>query len=447
MSSLHGRLALALTLGLVLLGALQWLVGSLATERLLREQLSQRLERDAQNLLAALEPDAEGRLALDPTRVGAEYVRPLSGHYYRLGIGAGEAAYALHSRSLWDAPLELPEPQVGQTLQRAAVGPLGQPLWVLSAGYEKRATPVVVSVAEDLAPLQAGLARLRLLHGALTVAVVVLVLGVTGWVLRRSLRPVEALRAQLGELQRGERSLIELETPAELTPLVEQLNGLLAMLLRRSERSRQALGNLAHALKTRLATLLQLAETPGFAAEPALRDRLLADVEGLRASIERELRRGRLMGGAHPARRSAPAACAQELSRTLATLHAGKTPDIEIDIDPGLRLAMDPEDLMELLGNLMDNACLWCARRVRVRARTTEGLGLVVEDDGPGCSGADIERLAERGFRADESRPGHGLGLAIVRDLVESYGGALGLDRSPDLGGLRVEARLPANPG
>jgi signal transduction histidine kinase len=108
---------------------------------------------------------------------------------------------------------------------------------------------------------------------------------------------------------------------------------------------------------------------------------------------------------------------------------------------------MDPEDLLELLGNLLDNACAWCAGVVSVSITRTSDILIEVEDDGPGASGDQLEALVERGFRADESRPGHGLGLSIVRDLVESYGGAIEFGHSTALGGLRVTVHLPANLG
>ena len=109
-----------------------------------------------------------------------------------------------------------------------------------------------------------------------------------------------------------------------------------------------------------------------------------------------------------------------------------------------ITLAMDAEDLMELLGNLMDNACAWCRSRVRLSVERGADLKLVIEDDGPGCAPEQLESLSARGFRADETKPGHGLGLSIVHDLVDSYGGALEFGPSPVLGGLRVTVHLPA---
>ncbi len=445
--SLHRRLAAGLTLSFLLLAGLQWLLAGIAIDRLLKEQLAQRLERDAENLLAALDAAPDGRLALDTARIGGEYQRPFSGHYFHITTTHDGQTHDLTSRSLWDSALEVPGPVGAKVSQSTARGPEGQSLWVLSAQYEKRARPVRIAVAEDLAPLEAGLRKWHLLYGLLTLAVVLLVLLVQRRVVRRSLAPLDALQAQLRELECGERTQLDVAMPDEIAPLVAQLNDMLSIVLRRSRRSREALGNLAHALKTRLAVLVQASESPELAAHPELRQRLIDSSELMRHAIERELRRARLMGGAHPAQRSSARAAVDQLGRTLSILYAGKTPDIRIDIAPALTLAMDPEDLLELLGNLMDNACAWCAGVVSVSMSRAADIAVTVEDDGPGCAPGQLETLAERGFRADESHPGHGLGLSIVRDLVDSYGGTLEFGHSTTLGGLRVTAHLPAHLG
>ena len=446
-NSLHRRLAVGLAVSFVLLAGLQWLLAGIAIERLLKAQLAQRLERDAENLLAALHTDADGRLSLDATRVGGEYQRPFSGHYYRIAVTREGRTHDIASRSLWDGGFDLPPATTAQRVQSPAHGPQGQSLWVVSTQYEKRAQRIVIAVAEDLAPLQSGLRQWHLLYGLLSLVVVLLVLAVQHWVVRRTLKPLGALQSQLRALESGERQQLDAPVPDEIAPLVAQLNNMLTILLHRSQRSREALGNLAHALKTRLAVLVQTTESPEMAALPELRQRLADSNELMRRAIERELRRARLMGGTHPARRSGARPVIDQLARTLGILHTDRKPEIRIDVPPDLTLAMDPEDLLELLGNLMDNACTWCAKVVNITITLAADIDLTVEDDGPGCAPDQLEALAERGFRADESHPGHGLGLSIVRDLVDSYGGTLEFGRSTTLGGLRVTAHLPVRLG
>ncbi|WP_018228294.1 sensor histidine kinase [Methyloversatilis universalis] len=442
--SLRRRLAGGLAAGFVVLAGLQWWLAGLAVERMLQQQLAQRLQRDAENLLAALEPAADGTPALDASRIGGEYQRPFSGHYYRIVADGVD----LSSRSLWDAALALPD-DAAPVVQQAASGPQGQSLWLLAARYKKHGRSIQIAVAEDSASLRTALREWHLLYGALTVTVLALVLAVQQWLLRHALAPLDTLGRQMQALERGERDTLDTALPVEIAPLVDQFNRLLGQLLRRSRRSRDALGNLAHALKTRLAVMVQAAESPELSAHPDLRQRLADSAELMRRSIERELRRARLMGGAHPARRSSVHGAADALSRTLAILHGERAPLIALDLPPGLTLAMDEEDLLELLGNLMDNACTWCEGRVRLSVSPANGEGrddlmLTVEDDGPGCPPDQLESLSTRGFRAHEAKPGHGLGLSIVRDLVDSYGGALEFGRSPSLGGLRVTVHLPS---
>ncbi len=442
--SLHRRLAAGLTLSFMLLAGLQWLLAGIAIERMLKAQLAQRLERDAENLLAALRRSPDGRLSFDAALIGGEYRRPFSGHYFRVRIDGEDD---ILSRSLWDGTIDPPPSGSERIAYFDARGPDNQSLWVRSARYERHAVPVRIDVAEDVAPLQRGLRNWHLLYGALTLAVMALVLVVQHRVVRRSLAPLVELQAQLRALEEGRRERIDVAVPDEIAPLVNQLNNMLSLVLRRSRRSREALGNLAHALKTRLAVLMQAAESPGLADQPYLRRTLKESTDLMHRAIERELRRARLMGGAHPAQRSNVLAAAEQLAATLAILHQDRSPDIRIDVDPRRTLAMDPEDLMELLGNLLDNACAWCDRTVHLSMSQDTDIRIDVEDDGPGCTSAQIGTLTERGFRADESRPGHGLGLAIVRDLVDSYGGALEFGHSNTLGGLRVTVHLPANPG
>jgi signal transduction histidine kinase len=241
-------------------------------------------------------------------------------------------------------------------------------------------------------------------------------------------------------LATGQATRIGNPGPAEIAPLIAQLNRLLESVGNRSRRSREALGNLAHALKTKLALVKQLA--PPGSGDPAVAQAL----EDMRGIVDRELKRARLAGEALPGQRVNLRDELTLLSQTLGVLYADKHPAIEWDVPPDAGFAGDREDLLELLGNLLDNACKWCRSKVRFQAIPRDGgLLLHVEDDGPGCEPGQLDALARRGFRADETVPGSGLGLAIVRDIVDSYGGRVAFSQSPRLGGLRVDIRLPGD--
>lgn len=440
MPSLKGRLSLGLAASLVLLLGLQWWVASHAIEKLTTDQLLSRLAHDAETLLAGARFDTAGMLAIDPARINAIYQRPFSGHYYVVIAGDRREP----SRSLWDSELAVEPLAPGASRELHLNGPQHQPLLVRVQGYSRQQRDLTIAVAEDLTALQAGLRRFQLIYGAVSAAVLAALLLVQRLIVGRGLSPIDAVRDNLARLERGEVTRIDAAAPAEIEPMIVELNRLLGTLDKRSRRSREALGNLAHALKTRLAILNQTADAPALSAHPALRAAIGESTEAMRRIVERELKRARLAGSAMPGQRVDLKGEIEVLARTLRQLYRDKAPCIDWEIAPGARFAGDREDFLELLGNLLDNACKWCSQRVSLTVSHAGGVLFVVEDDGPGCAPAALEELTVRGFRADESKPGSGLGLAIVRDIVEGYEGSLHFGRSATLGGLRVEARFPA---
>ena len=441
MTSLKARLSWGLTISLIALLLLQWLIASVAIKRLTEGQLVTRLTHDAESLLAGVRFEADGTLTVDELRLSAVYQRPYSGHYF--AVDAGPAWQ--FSRSFWDTTLDLQRVSPGSAMRVRTIGPDRQPLLVLSLGFRKQDRNLTIAVAEDLTALNAGLRRFQLVYGLVSAAVLIALLLIQRLIVTRSLRPLEAVRASMQRLERGEAPRVEVAAGlSEITPLITQLNRLLSTMGSRTRRSREALGNLAHALKTRLAILNQAGERPELAAHPQLRAAIRDSTEGIRRIVERELKRARLMGDALPGQRVVLEDEVLLLTQTLKVLHADKAPSISAQVAKGTRFLGDREDLLELLGNLLDNACKWCRGQVSLTIANGDGCRIIVEDDGPGCAPEELEALTQRGFRADESIPGSGLGLAIVKDVVESYGGTLAFGRSANLGGLRVEVRLPA---
>ena len=209
---------------------------------------------------------------------------------------------------------------------------------------------------------------------------------------------------------------------------------------KRTRRSREAMGNLAHALKTQLALLSQAADKPQ-AGNPEYQTSLREIGKTMQDIVERELKRARLLGTILPGSRVELQYEVARLVQTLKKMYADKQITIHCEVENGATYGGDKEDMLELLGNLLDNACKWCDKTVRVEIRDTNGLLLIVEDDGPGCQ-TEIGALTRRGSRLDESKPGSGLGLAIVMDIVGSYEGKIKFLNSPELKGLRVEVQL-----
>ncbi|PMZ71016.1 sensor histidine kinase [Pseudomonas sp. FW305-70] len=435
MRSIQRRLSLGLisvmvVVGLVLAQTSLWLF-----EMGLQRYLEAGLRNDSESLLAALVRGPQG-LQLDERRLSPAYQRPFSGHYFRIDFTDGH----WRSRSLWDQELPaLDHPGLHDDLQ---LGPEGQQLLVLRTDYRRLGLPISISVAEDYTPIRESFRRVQQLGLGLGLTGLLLILLLQRITVRRALRPLEQACEQIAQLQQGQRSQLDDQVPLELEPLVAQINHLLAHTEDSLKRSRNALGNLGHALKTPLAVLLSLASSEQLEAHPQLRKTLKEQLQQVEQRLNRELNRARLSGDALP---GALFDCDAELPGLLATLNMihGEHLALSYRAPAGLQLPWDREDLLELLGNLLDNACKWADAEVRVTvAELANGFELSVEDDGPGIPQERRDQVFGRGTRLDEQTHGHGLGLGIVRDIVDSLGGKLSLLES-EWGGLKVVIELP----
>jgi signal transduction histidine kinase len=262
---------------------------------------------------------------------------------------------------------------------------------------------------------------------------------------RRGLSAVAQLRARLGDVHAGRERLVRGDYPTEVAPLVSDLNGLLQARDESVTRAQAKAGDLAHGLKTPLAVLAHEAERARAAGAHDIADAIAHEVDRMRRQIDYHLAHARAAAsGATPGLRAGVSASVDGLKRTLERLHAGRGLTIAAVIDPAHAVRGQREDLDEMLGNLLDNACKWAKSRVVIRS-AIEGAHVVmtVDDDGPGLDPGMREAVLRRGVRADEAAPGSGLGLAIVRDLAGLYGGSIALGAAPE-GGLRAILRLPA---
>lgn len=440
MTSLQARLSTGLILTLALLTLLAVVIGGYSLRQMAENFVATRLEHDLETVLAALSFDASGQPQLAADRISANFRQPYSGRYYQIETAHGE----LCSRSLWDTELALPPLASHRVTRTFIAGPQEQRLLLVGRAFQIQGQPVTIAVTEDFTPINAGLRRLLLEFIVVAGVLFGALLGLQRLIVRRGLAPLEQIRRELPRLARGEIPQLSLEAPAEVRPLVAELNRLLDLLNQRQRRSRHALGNLAHALKTPLTALTQLAEQPPPGDASAWWRDLRQQLQHIRALTERELKRARIAGGGAPGQRVLLDREVADLIATLRRIHRDREIAIEVRIPPGQKFAGDRDDLLELLGNLLDNACQWAETEVRLTVETDAAhLRLRVEDDGPGCPSDQLDELRQRGARIDESRAGHGLGLAIAGDIVAQYGGTLRLGRSEGLGGFLAEAMLP----
>nr|WP_314483885.1 sensor histidine kinase [uncultured Pseudomonas sp.] len=435
MKSIQARLSLGLVAVLVVVGVVLAQLTLWLFEAGLQRYLENGLRNESENLLVALVRGPAG-MQLDEQRISAAYQRPFSGYYFRIDFAQG----TWRSRSLWD--MNMPKPSAPGLSDRHELGPEGQELLTLRADYRRLGQDISISVAQDYSPVRQGFRRLQQIGLGMGLVALALVLILQRITVTRSLRPLERARQQIAQLQQGQRSQLDAEVPSELMPLVGQINHLLSHTEDSLRRSRNALGNLGHALKTPLAVLLSLASSERLKGLPEVRAQMREQLEQIEQRLARELNRARLAGDALP---GAQFACDDELPGLLSTLSMihGEGLSLTQDVPPGLLLPWDREDMLELLGNLLDNACKWADSAVHLGiALGDQHVHLWVDDDGPGIPHQLRQQVLERGSRLDEEVDGHGLGLGIVRDIVQAWGGRLQLLESP-MGGLRVDIQLP----
>lgn len=437
MKSIQRSLSIGLISALLLIGLLLVQTSLWLFETGLRRNLADDLREETEGLLIAMVRGTEG-FKLDATRLNPRYQRAFSGHYFRIEL----PTRSWRSRSLWDAEPAWPG---DNGLARDLVdGPQGQRLLSYRAEYHRDGQLIVISVARDYTPILESFAQVRLGGLGLVGVALFILLLLQRYAVKLAMRPLERARRQIAQLQQGERQQLDIQAPVELQPLVEQINHLLAHTDETLKRSRHALGNLGHALKTPLAVLGSLVRHEELQAHPQLQAALREQLEQIQQRVARELGRARLAGDVLP---GAYFDCAAELAPLFDTLHMIHRRGLHLHwhTHEDCRLPWDREDMLELLGNLLDNACKYARSEVLLSIEPTpEGYLIRVEDDGPGIPEDQREAVLERGTRLDERAEGHGLGLGIVRDILAAWNGRLTLGQSA-LGGLQASVHLPAH--
>jgi len=437
-TSLRSRLGLGLLSSLILMLGLLWLITGASVRRLMEEQLASRLAHDGESLLGGLNISADGQAVLDAQRIQGIYSQPFSGHYFLVAV----EGHVIRSRSLWDETLQLPQLGVGDTRLSYITGPQQQPLLLWSSAFRKQGRVVRLAVAEDLRALRAGTRRMQLRLLGWSLAVVLLLLLIQRYIVVRTLRPVAACAHDVARLEQGEIRELGEQVPSEVLPLVHAINLLLLRQRQRLQRSREALGNLAHSSKAPLTLLQQLARDKVAADDQVACQQLERYSRQISGLIDQSLRRARLAGDSLGASHFQLQRDLPVLVDTLKRLHRDKAVHFQQQLNDVTTLPLEQQDGMELLGNLLDNAWKWSRSQVHLTISAEAGLEIVVEDDGPGVDETLLQSLMQRGVRQDEAAPGHGIGLSIVKSLVQELNGSISFSRSPALGGLRVEARL-----
>jgi signal transduction histidine kinase len=377
---------------------------------------------------------------------------PLSGWYWQVERTDVENSQRRASRSLWDRefprldPVEVPVNDAG--LRQGYIdGPENQRLRVLerpiNLGDDGR---FVVAVAGDATEVIEETQTFDLVLGGTFAVLTMALLLSTFLQVRFGLAPLRRISDGLAAIRSGKAERLEGAFPLEIAPLSRETNELLEANREIVDRARTHAGNLAHALKTPLSVIVNEANA---SQDRAFADKVLQQAELMRDQVTRHLERARMAARLTViVTETDVAPVVEALCRTMEKIHRDATLSIEQSVAPGLRFHGEQQDLEEMVGNLVDNACKWATSRVVIEAIAETGgvrpmLRIIVDDDGRGLSAEERDQVARRGQRLDETKPGSGLGLSIVGDLAQLYRGSLTLGSAP-IGGLRAELVLPS---
>lgn len=436
--SLALRLALAAGLWVAGgLGAVAWLVTDIAV-RQIEAAFDARLSGLLDAAVAAAVTDAEGRVVVARAPAGADFERPFSGAYWQITAPDGSLAT---SRSLWDQTLPAATSGLEGVVLRDVSGPRDEMLRVaerdlLLPGATGTAH---VAVALSRTEVEVEIDRLRaLLLLTFSLLGMGLVAGVVAMVVA-GLAPLRRVSQALAEIRDGRREQLAIEAPSEIAPLVVQLDELIAANRVTVERARSHVGNLAHAVKTPLAVLRNALDQDRPDIETAR-----AEASGLERLVQHHLARARTsaLAKANAGMSVAPFVIAEEIANALRRVLVDRGVSIVVEGERGAYVRADPQDLTEMLGNLMENACKWAHGKVLVSVVATDSKVLVtIIDDGPGLPKAERDAVIGRGVRLDERKPGSGLGLGIAAELAALHNGKLEISVAPS-GGVAATLHL-----
>jgi two-component system sensor histidine kinase PhoQ len=443
-NSLHVRLSLT---ALLVLAIFLISTGAVLDNAFLggaRLGLRERMLGQLYLLLAAVEVDGQGRLVMPLPTALPEPQMALrdSGVYAFIGKNGRKAPLWLSPSLLNKRPPPPFDLAVGEKRWLDVRMEDGRDYSMLGFGFQQTTKtgvhPFNVYILSELAPLheQVRLYRRRLWGGLAGAAF--LLLTVQALVLRWGLRPLRVVARELGAIEAGAKNRLDGQYPREVKQLTDNINTLLTQERARQTRYRNALADLAHSLKTPLAVLRGAIDRPDALAAAV-------DEQTVRMCriVERQLQRAATAGGDATGPAIPVRPVVERLAVSLRKVYRDKNVKVSNQVDPELRFRGDEADLMEILGNLIDNGFKWCRGRVRIQGqRENQDLILGVHDDGPGIDARHAERILERGVRADESAPGHGIGLAVTADIVEAYQGRIRIGSSA-LGGAAVTVEFP----
>ncbi len=437
MNSLERSLQIGLAGSLVILLFIFWWSVTLTSRMLTESHVFAELEQQAYDVNANIvrasgdiSPYLEQLAALSPNRA---YL--LASNNALSVTPSGSAARTAVRQ------LEVPELVPGQSIRLSATLAKEQTVLAWFGGFHANEEQFVLGVVQDVTSVRDKLSVFQWFGAFLAFLLLGVLMAVQRFILRRSIDKLEGIRRDMLRLEHGQAVALSEDVPSEVMPLVIEFNQLLRRFEQRLRQSRNAVGNLAHSLKGPLNLLIRSSQSP--VIDDSQRHTIAQNAEAIRRLIESELKRARLAGRGAVGMRFDIDAELPAMIGLLEQVYSEKTVKVSYHVGRDVELVHDRQDMLELIGNLLDNAVKWCATRVVLTLENGDGVHITVEDDGPGCSPEVLGRLTGRGVRLDESVAGHGLGLSIVKDIVDTYDGRLLLEPSQSMGGLKVSVYLP----
>lgn len=435
--SLKKQLFTSLVVSLLGILSLFWWLSQTTIHHVTEDYLLTRLSHDAETIERNLHLK-DGVWAIKLEDLEPIYSRLNTGHYFVIKT----TTQSFYSPSLGDYPLylkpfKISDSQAGTHIYETR-GPVEETVLVRSAQLRKNNQPIEIYVAEDHTPIQTLLLKFDLFFGLFTILTLISLYFLQQWLIKRAFNQLSPLESILRDFNLGHKVVIKPEDyPLEVQALIESLNSALEQSSLQFQKSRQFNGNLSHSLKTPLNLIFQLLDAPELKESPALLQNLKQQSEKILTLIERELKTDRIAH--HQVITPIPLnELMADLIPSFEQLYRDKSICFQLDIKSPDLLRMEKEDAFELLGNLVDNACKWCNTTVAIHYDNHQ---LVIEDDGPGATPEQLQFLEERGYRTDESKPGYGIGLSIVKELMVAYQAEIRFSHSV-LGGLKVQIKF-----
>ncbi len=404
-----------------------------STESALRDRLTSQLYA----LMAAAEVD-NSQVIMPSDELDALLGLPSSGVYAFISDGGKSALW--QSSSVLGASPPMPVSLLSGEREFIKSSHNEREFFTLAYGVnwstERGSLPLTFNIINDMESFHKQIQQYRTTLWGWLLAMAILLLISQAWILRWGLSPLRKVGRELNRIESGEQQRIEDDYPQEIRRLTENINQLLAQEREQKSRYRNALGDLAHSLKTPLAVLQSgLDNKPE--SEP-----LQQQIGRMNSIVEYQLQRAATAGSTSPGTAINIEAILQRMLESLQKVYQDKNINLDLHLTPGLSFKGDEGDLMELLGNLLDNAFKWARQEIRVSSEiVNDRLSIRIMDDGPGIKSDQAASLLQRGVRADQSVAGHGIGLSIVCNIIDAYKGELHINKSP-LGGAEMQILL-----